>query len=189
MEASFVQATMALGLSSKKASSRNVAVERRNLITVCRWVPPVGAGARRVAEPELRRAAAEGRGRGDGRSACMASPTSSGSEPAGDGSLSLLFPAKPGLCLGQGLGVRGLIGPAASCEHQEVTLRLAGGVGMAGSLAGGEDGWAQGLTGWEGVPSPPSPARLTSLQWGFWGKRPGKCWSTGQCHLCGQAVT
>ncbi|XP_040845192.1 RUN domain-containing protein 3A isoform X9 [Ochotona curzoniae] len=37
MEASFVQATMALGLSSKKASSRNVAVERRNLITVCRF--------------------------------------------------------------------------------------------------------------------------------------------------------
>lgn len=36
MEASFVQTTMALGLSSKKASSRNVAVERRNLITVCR---------------------------------------------------------------------------------------------------------------------------------------------------------
>ena len=37
MEASFVQTTMALGLSSKKASSRNVAVERRNLITVCRY--------------------------------------------------------------------------------------------------------------------------------------------------------
>lgn len=37
MEASFVQTTMALGLSSKKASSRNVAVERRNLITVCRF--------------------------------------------------------------------------------------------------------------------------------------------------------
>nr|XP_014337625.1 PREDICTED: RUN domain-containing protein 3A [Bos mutus] len=34
---SFVQTTMALGLSSKKASSRNVAVERRNLITVCRF--------------------------------------------------------------------------------------------------------------------------------------------------------
>ncbi|KAF6096798.1 RUN domain containing 3A [Phyllostomus discolor] len=37
MEASFVQTIMALGLSSKKASSRNVAVERRNLITVCRF--------------------------------------------------------------------------------------------------------------------------------------------------------
>uniref|UniRef100_G1SR05 RUN domain containing 3A n=1 Tax=Oryctolagus cuniculus TaxID=9986 RepID=G1SR05_RABIT len=37
MEASFVQTTMALGLSSKKASSRNVVVERRNLITVCRF--------------------------------------------------------------------------------------------------------------------------------------------------------
>ncbi|XP_015427999.1 PREDICTED: RUN domain-containing protein 3A [Myotis davidii] len=37
MEASFVLTTMALGLSSKKASSRNVAVERRNLITVCRF--------------------------------------------------------------------------------------------------------------------------------------------------------
>lgn len=37
MEASFVQTTMALGLSSKKASSRNVSVERRNLITVCRF--------------------------------------------------------------------------------------------------------------------------------------------------------
>ncbi|KAG3268809.1 RUN domain-containing protein 3A isoform X2 [Marmota monax] len=37
MEASLVQTTMALGLSSKKASSRNVAVERRNLITVCRF--------------------------------------------------------------------------------------------------------------------------------------------------------
>ncbi|XP_040605768.1 RUN domain-containing protein 3A isoform X9 [Mesocricetus auratus] len=35
MEASFVQTTMALGLPSKKASSRNVIVERRNLITVC----------------------------------------------------------------------------------------------------------------------------------------------------------
>ena len=35
---------MALGLSSKKASSRNVAVERRNLITVCRWAPPAGGG-------------------------------------------------------------------------------------------------------------------------------------------------
>lgn len=44
MEASFVQTTMALGLSSKKASSRNVAVERRNLITVCRWAPPPGGG-------------------------------------------------------------------------------------------------------------------------------------------------
>lgn len=42
MEASFVQTTMALGLSSKKASSRNVAVERRNLITVCRWEPLAG---------------------------------------------------------------------------------------------------------------------------------------------------
>ncbi|KAH0626905.1 hypothetical protein JD844_002198 [Phrynosoma platyrhinos] len=29
--------TMALGLSSKKASSRNIAVERKNLITVCRF--------------------------------------------------------------------------------------------------------------------------------------------------------
>ncbi|KAM9005595.1 RUN domain-containing protein 3A isoform X1 [Antechinus flavipes] len=37
MESSCVQSTMALGLSSKKASSRNVAVERRNLITVCRF--------------------------------------------------------------------------------------------------------------------------------------------------------
>lgn len=35
---------MALGLSSKKASSRNVAVERRNLITVCRWAPLAGGG-------------------------------------------------------------------------------------------------------------------------------------------------
>ncbi|XP_028930911.1 RUN domain-containing protein 3A isoform X1 [Ornithorhynchus anatinus] len=37
MESSCVQSAMALGLSSKKASSRNVAVERRNLITVCRF--------------------------------------------------------------------------------------------------------------------------------------------------------
>lgn len=44
MEASFVQTTMALGLSSKKASSRNVAVERRNLITVCRWGADGGWG-------------------------------------------------------------------------------------------------------------------------------------------------
>lgn len=44
MEASFVQTTMALGLSSKKASSRNVSVERRNLITVCRWAPLAGGG-------------------------------------------------------------------------------------------------------------------------------------------------
>ncbi|CAM9847184.1 unnamed protein product, partial [Bubo scandiacus] len=37
MEASCLQAAMALGLSSKKASSRNIAVERKNLITVCRF--------------------------------------------------------------------------------------------------------------------------------------------------------
>ncbi|XP_014744904.1 PREDICTED: RUN domain-containing protein 3A isoform X3 [Sturnus vulgaris] len=37
MEASWVPAAMALGLSSKKASSRNIAVERKNLITVCRF--------------------------------------------------------------------------------------------------------------------------------------------------------
>ncbi|KAM9215166.1 RUN domain-containing protein 3A isoform 2-T2 [Leptosomus discolor] len=37
MEASCVAAAMALGLSSKKASSRNIAVERKNLITVCRF--------------------------------------------------------------------------------------------------------------------------------------------------------
>lgn len=46
MEASFVLTTMALGLSSKKASSRNVAVERRNLITVCRWAPLAGGVVR-----------------------------------------------------------------------------------------------------------------------------------------------
>ncbi|KAM9520878.1 RUN domain-containing protein 3A isoform 3-T3 [Guaruba guarouba] len=37
MAAGCVQAAMALGLSSKKASSRNIAVERKNLITVCRF--------------------------------------------------------------------------------------------------------------------------------------------------------
>ncbi|XP_062364065.1 RUN domain-containing protein 3A isoform X2 [Cinclus cinclus] len=37
MEASWVPAAMALGLSNKKASSRNIAVERKNLITVCRF--------------------------------------------------------------------------------------------------------------------------------------------------------
>ncbi|XP_075631531.1 RUN domain-containing protein 3A isoform X2 [Balearica regulorum gibbericeps] len=37
MEASCVQAAMALGLSSKKASSRNIVVERKNLLTVCRF--------------------------------------------------------------------------------------------------------------------------------------------------------
>ncbi|KAM9657121.1 RUN domain-containing protein 3A isoform 3-T3 [Morphnus guianensis] len=37
METSCLQAAMALGLSSKKASSRNIAVERKNLITVCRF--------------------------------------------------------------------------------------------------------------------------------------------------------
>uniref|UniRef100_A0A8C4JYH7 RUN domain containing 3A n=1 Tax=Dromaius novaehollandiae TaxID=8790 RepID=A0A8C4JYH7_DRONO len=37
METSCIQAAMALGLSSKKASSRNIAVERKNLITVCRF--------------------------------------------------------------------------------------------------------------------------------------------------------
>ncbi|CAM4633594.1 unnamed protein product [Lepidochelys kempii] len=36
MESSCIQSAMALGLSSKKASSRNIAVERKNLITVCR---------------------------------------------------------------------------------------------------------------------------------------------------------
>ncbi|CAM2108958.1 RUN domain-containing protein 3A isoform X1 [Caretta caretta] len=37
MESSCIQSAMALGLSSKKASSRNIAVERKNLITVCRF--------------------------------------------------------------------------------------------------------------------------------------------------------
>ncbi|KAG5854789.1 RUN domain-containing protein 3A-like [Anguilla rostrata] len=37
MESSCVQSAMAMGLSSKKASSRSVAVERKNLITVCRF--------------------------------------------------------------------------------------------------------------------------------------------------------
>ncbi|KAJ8245922.1 hypothetical protein GJAV_G00261740 [Gymnothorax javanicus] len=37
METSCVQSAMAMGLSSKKASSRSVAVERKNLITVCRF--------------------------------------------------------------------------------------------------------------------------------------------------------
>ncbi|XP_029429971.1 RUN domain-containing protein 3A isoform X2 [Rhinatrema bivittatum] len=37
MEASCLQPAMALGLSSKKASSRNVGVERKNLLTVCRF--------------------------------------------------------------------------------------------------------------------------------------------------------
>lgn len=46
MEASFVLTAMALGLSSKKASSRNVAVERRNLITVCRWALRGGGAGR-----------------------------------------------------------------------------------------------------------------------------------------------
>ncbi|XP_039372561.1 RUN domain-containing protein 3A isoform X2 [Mauremys reevesii] len=37
MESSCIQSARALGLSSKKASSRNIAVERKNLITVCRF--------------------------------------------------------------------------------------------------------------------------------------------------------
>ncbi|KAG9350055.1 hypothetical protein JZ751_026408 [Albula glossodonta] len=37
MESSCIQSAMAMGLSSKKASSRSVAVERKNLITVCRF--------------------------------------------------------------------------------------------------------------------------------------------------------
>ncbi|XP_026772571.1 RUN domain-containing protein 3A isoform X1 [Pangasianodon hypophthalmus] len=37
MEASCVHTAMAMGLTSKKASNRNVAVERKNLITVCRF--------------------------------------------------------------------------------------------------------------------------------------------------------
>ncbi|XP_063077423.1 RUN domain-containing protein 3A [Engraulis encrasicolus] len=37
MERSCVQSTMAMGLSSKKGGSRSVAVERKNLITVCRF--------------------------------------------------------------------------------------------------------------------------------------------------------
>ncbi|XP_005992277.1 RUN domain-containing protein 3A isoform X1 [Latimeria chalumnae] len=37
MESSCIQSAMALGLSSKKASSRNISVERKNLITVCRF--------------------------------------------------------------------------------------------------------------------------------------------------------
>ncbi|XP_073463850.1 RUN domain-containing protein 3A isoform X4 [Aquarana catesbeiana] len=37
MEPSFIQSAMALGLPSKKASSRNIAVERKNLLTICRF--------------------------------------------------------------------------------------------------------------------------------------------------------
>ncbi|KAI1887272.1 hypothetical protein AGOR_G00188530 [Albula goreensis] len=37
MQSSHVESAMAMGLSSKKASSRSVAVERKNLITVCRF--------------------------------------------------------------------------------------------------------------------------------------------------------
>ncbi|XP_069041917.1 RUN domain-containing protein 3A isoform X2 [Lepisosteus oculatus] len=37
MESSCLQSAMAMGLSSKKASCRSVAVERKNLITVCRF--------------------------------------------------------------------------------------------------------------------------------------------------------
>ncbi|XP_030077775.1 RUN domain-containing protein 3A isoform X1 [Microcaecilia unicolor] len=37
MESSCIQSAMALGLSSKKASSRNIGVERKNLLTVCRF--------------------------------------------------------------------------------------------------------------------------------------------------------
>ncbi|XP_070622920.1 RUN domain-containing protein 3A [Erythrolamprus reginae] len=37
MESHCIRSTMALGLSSKKTSSRNISVERKNLITVCRF--------------------------------------------------------------------------------------------------------------------------------------------------------
>ncbi|KAF4092934.1 hypothetical protein AMELA_G00026030 [Ameiurus melas] len=37
MEAACIHTAMAMGLTSKKASNRNVAVERKNLITVCRF--------------------------------------------------------------------------------------------------------------------------------------------------------
>ncbi|XP_041087297.1 RUN domain-containing protein 3A-like [Polyodon spathula] len=37
MEPCSIQTAMAMGLSTKKASSRNIAVERKNLITVCRF--------------------------------------------------------------------------------------------------------------------------------------------------------
>ncbi|XP_063079444.1 RUN domain-containing protein 3A isoform X3 [Engraulis encrasicolus] len=37
MESGCIQTAMAMGLTSKKASSRNVGVERKNLITVCRF--------------------------------------------------------------------------------------------------------------------------------------------------------
>ncbi|XP_039215001.1 RUN domain-containing protein 3A isoform X3 [Crotalus tigris] len=37
MEPHCIRSTMALGLSSKKTSSRNISVERKNLITVCRF--------------------------------------------------------------------------------------------------------------------------------------------------------
>ncbi len=38
MEQSFMQSAMAMGVQSKKGFSRSIAVERKNLITVCRWV-------------------------------------------------------------------------------------------------------------------------------------------------------
>lgn len=38
MERSFMQSAMAMGAQSKKGFSRSIAVERKNLITVCRWV-------------------------------------------------------------------------------------------------------------------------------------------------------
>lgn len=146
MEASFVQTIMALGLSSKKASSRNVAVERRNLITVCRWAPWAGGGGvvgercgvglwkpgcacRREDAQQPRRKGRRHRVKG----------SSSKGPDLGRGLkvCSLPFWAKLGLWPAWGLEGEGcLIGTAASCENQEVTLCVRGRGVKAGSRAG-----------------------------------------------------
>lgn len=131
MEASFVLTTMALGLSSKKASSRNVAVERRNLITVCRWAPLAagwrGRGAGRAAletgvscrREDARPPRRQGRWHRAQRSASpvLCGPGREGVWRPGS------YPSRPSQALPSprpgGWGC--LIGAAASCENQEVT--------------------------------------------------------------------
>lgn len=133
MEASFVQTTMALGLSSKKASSRNVAVERRNLITVCRWAPPAGGGGvvkeRRRGRLDARmHSRREEKGGSTGlRGARVRYPQTQAWRGSRGLVPTLLGQTRPGLCPAWGLEGEGcLIGTAASCENQEVTLSVRG---------------------------------------------------------------
>ena len=113
--------------------SRNVAVERRNLITVCRWAPPAGGGGvvkeRRWGLLDARmHSRREEKGSSTGlRGARIRYPQTQAWRGSGGLVPTLLGQARPGPCPAWGLEGEGyLIGTAASCENQEVTLSVRG---------------------------------------------------------------